>query len=295
MSGPEAATYLQGQCSQDVLGLRDGEAAEALLLAPDGHLDALVRVLRLGEEEFVLDVDGGFGNAVIERLTRFKLRTRADIEALGWKCLALRGPHVGAASATGGIAGALTVDWPGWSGVDLVGPDPASGAPGGLRPCGSTAWQARRIEVGVPEMGTELDAKTIAAEADLVARTVSFTKGCYTGQELVARLDARGNRVPRRLRGLVVDAAAGSTPPLRPEHLVGTLLQDPGSGKSVGRITSAAWSPTLRGAVALAYVHRSVAVPGELSVVGADSEAEPAGTAVLARAEVRELPLVGAS
>ena len=140
-------------------------------------------------------------------------------------------------------------------------------------------------------MGSELDAKTIAAEADLVARTVSFTKGCYTGQELVARLDARGNRVPRRLRGLVLDAAAaGSTPPLRSEQLVGALLEDPGSGKSVGRITSAAWSPTLGGLVALAYVHRSVDVPGKVSVVGVGSEAEPAGTAVLAHAEARELP-----
>ncbi len=320
VSGPESATYLQGQCSQDVAALRDGEAAESLLLAPDGHLDALVRVLRLGDEEFVVDVDGGFGDAVVERLSRFKLRTRATIEALDWTCLALRGPgvdgvrvnggRVDVASPATGTAAALPVDWPGWSGVDLVGPDPAPGAAEGLRSCGPTAWQARRIEVGLPEMGTELDAKTIPAEADLVARAVSFTKGCYTGQELVARLDARGNRVPRRLRGLVLDVAARPTPPLGTEPLVGAMLQDPGNGKSVGRITSAAWSPALGRPVALAYVHRSVEVPGQVSVVGGGSvvelpdpsdlaeqapEPEPGQVPVIGRAEVRELPLVGES
>ena len=61
-----------------------------------------------------------------------------------------------------------------------------------------------RVEAGIPVMGAELDERTIAAEADLLDRAVSFTKGCYTGQELVARLDARGNRVARHLRGLVV-------------------------------------------------------------------------------------------
>ena len=109
--------------------------------------------------------------------------------------------------------------WPGWSGVDLLGPAPA-GRPGARQlaarrvPCGADPrpWEAARIEAGVPLGGREVTGSTIAAEAGLVDRTVSFTKGCFTGQELVARLDARGSNVARRLCGVVV--AGGARPPV---------------------------------------------------------------------------------
>ncbi len=93
-------------------------------------------------------------------------------------------------------------------------------------------------------MGAELDERTIAAEADLLDRSVSFTKGCYTGQELVARLDARGNRVARHLRGLVGGRSAPAGADRR------ELGRPRGSeivveGKVVGTVTSSAWSPAL--------------------------------------------------
>ena len=75
--------------------------------------------------------------------------------------------------------------------------------------CGPEAWEAARIEAGMPVNGRELAEGTIAAEVGLVERTVSFTKGCFTGQELVARLDARGSKVARRLCGVVFDGPAG--------------------------------------------------------------------------------------
>ncbi len=99
-------------------------------------------------------------------------------------------------------------------------------------------------------MGAELDERTIAAEADLLERCVSFTKGCYTGQELVARLDARGNKVARRLRAVVVDPDQGEGWALRPGATVSV------ADKAVGRLTSVAWSPRLGTAVALSYLHR---------------------------------------
>ena len=274
-SGPEAESYLQGQLSQDVLAMAPGESRDALLLEPDGKLTALVRVTRLGDGGYVLDVDAGFGDAVEARLRRFRLRTKVDLAPAAWQCVALRGPL--AAAATGAAPGdplVVAFDWNGVTGVDLLGPVAGTAELPGARWCGPGAWEALRVEAGIPAMGLELDGRTIAAEADLVARTVSFTKGCYTGQELVARLDARGNRVARHLRGLVA-AAAGSL-------AAGTELFDPASGKPVGRCTSAAWSPGLDRPVGLAYVHRSVTVPGEVAAGGADGE----------RLAVRPLPLV---
>ena len=109
------------------------------------------------------------------------------------------------------------------------------------------AYEAVRIEAGVPAMGAELTERTIPAETGIVDRTVSFTKGCYTGQELVARIDSRGGHVPRHLRGVVLSAPAP----------VGATVEI--DGKNVGALTSVARRPA--GAVALAYVGRDVAPP----------------------------------
>lgn len=275
VAGPEAEAYLQGQVSQDVAGMAVGEGRDALLLEPDGKLCALVRVTRTGDERFVLDVDAGFGEAVAARLGRFRLRTKADIEPVSWPCVALRGPATPVPATPGGGEGpwVLPVAVDGMAGVDLLGPGAEELVPPGARWCGDAAWEPARIEAGVPLMGRELDSRTIAAEAGLVARTVDFTKGCYTGQELVARLDARGNRVARHLRGLLA-AGDGALE-------AGDELVDAATGKPVGRCTSAAWSPRLERPIGLGYVHRSVAVPGVLVIGG------PGGGDV----EVRALPL----
>ena len=213
MRGPDAESYLQGQLSQDVAALAVGASADSLLLEPDGKLTALLRVTRTDGQGFVLDVDGGYGDAVAARLRRFLLRSKVEIEPLDWRCLSLRG--AGVAEAAAGLLTvlaergvlALPFEWNGWTGVDLLGPDdvvlgPAD-RPARGRACavGAEAVEACRIVSGVPAMGAELTAKTIPAEAGVVERTVSFTKGCYTGQELVARIDARGSNVPRRLVG----------------------------------------------------------------------------------------------
>ena len=124
--------------------------------------------------------------------------------------------------------------------------------------------------------GREVTESTIAAEVGLVERTVSFTKGCFTGQELVARLDARGSKVARRLRGLVV--ADGARPPS------GAAVWTADGEHEVGSVTSAAWSAHRGATVALATLHRRV---------------EPLdfvtwrGDGVEAVAEVRDLPLTG--
>jgi folate-binding Fe-S cluster repair protein YgfZ len=189
--GPDAEAYLQGQLSQDLGPLAVGASADTLLLEPDGKLTALLRVTRTDGQGFVLDVDGGFGATVEARLRRFLLRSKVEIEALDWRCLSLRGPAVPEVAA--GLLSALTehgvlalpFDWNGWTGVDLLGPgDVVLGTdelPAGLVRCGADAVEACRIVAGVPAMGAELTAKTIPAEAGVVERTASFSKGCYTG------------------------------------------------------------------------------------------------------------------
>lgn len=271
VSGPEATSYLQGQLSQDVAPIEVGGSAPALLLQPDGKLSALLRVTRTAEDAYALDTDAGFGEHVAARLTRFRLRTKIEIEQLQWPCVALRGASVRAALCRAEPPFELGVDWNGMRGMDLLGPGAREAVPTDARWCGEEAWEALRVEAGIPKMGAELDERTIAAEAHLVERTVSFTKGCYTGQELVARLDARGSRVPRRLCGLVVaDGAPLDRSPDGIGALVGSPVHAPGGEEPVGRVTSAAWCPGIgaRGAVgALCYLHRRVEVPGAVEVV----------------------------
>lgn len=272
--GPDAVSWLQGQLSQDVAALAVGAAADSFLLQPQGKVDALLRVTRTAHEEMVIDVDTGYGEAVAARLGRFKIRVKAEVEPLAWRCLALRGPKAKDVDLDAGAGFIVTADWPGLPGVDLLGPEVSM--PAGVHECGPEAWDVVRIEAGIPMMGSELTEKTIPAEAGVVERSVSFTKGCFTGQELVARIDSRGGNVPRRLRGVVLTGAA-SPPPPGAVVVVG--------GKEVGSLTSVAASPAGAGAgaVALAYVRREVEPP-------ADAEVTWEGGSCLARVDT--LPLV---
>jgi folate-binding protein YgfZ len=284
--GPDAEAYLQGQLSQDVAALAIGASADALLLEPDGKLTALVRITRTDGQGFVLDVDAGFGDAVAARLRRFMLRSKVDMERLEWRCLSMRGACVSEVAAglltvlaERGVL-ALPFDWNGWSGVDLLGPEDvvlaadAADLPAGVVACGAAAVEACRIVSGIPAMGAELTNKTIAAEAGIVERTVNFDKGCYTGQELVARIDSRGSNVAKRLIGVVAPPG-----PVGPEALaVGMTLHtgEPPDGdaaaqdKVVGTVTSAAWSSEMGGWVGLGYLHRSVQAPGPVRVRSGD-------------------------
>ena len=280
VSGPDAVEYLQGQCSQDVAMLAEGESADALLLSPQGKVDASIRVTRTAGDAFLIDTDAGFGEVAQARLLRFRLRVKVDIEPVPWVCLAIRGPESGSVPpASEPEVLRLPVEWPGLSGFDLIGPAPS--LPETVRPCGTGAWEAARIEAGVPVMGREVTENTIPAEASLVERSVSFTKGCFTGQELVARLDARGTKVARRLCGIVVND---------PERLppVGATVHTTDGEHQVGQLTSVAWSPGLRTTVALATLQRRVAPPSAV-LVRWDED----GRSVDVGAEAKPLPLVG--
>jgi folate-binding protein YgfZ len=257
--GPDAATYLQGQLSQDLLA-PGATGVWSWVLSPQGKVDALVRVTRLSDDDWLIDTDQGWGDALVDRLNRFKLRTKVEVEQQAWKVLGHR--HTG---YFGYGPDVIVFDWGHLHGYDEIGEDPRP--PDDVPLMSTDDYEAERIVAGFPKMGAELTSKTIPAETGLIDRTVSFTKGCYTGQELVARIDSRGSNVPRRLRGLTFPDAVDA----------GTDLLDT-EGNSVGVVSSMGHSIE-RGWVGLGYLRRGVDVPGTVQAGSGGPEVE-----------VRELP-----
>lgn len=243
VAGPDAASYLQSQVSNDLRGVAVGASVWAFLLQPTGKIDVLVRIWRRADDVFVLDTDAGFGEVMIARLNRFKIRVKAEITPLDWRCIAVRRAAAagdGAASADDAGADGQVVAWGG--GADLLGPDVV--APAGVDPGSAADLLAARIEAGWPALGAEIVVgQTIPGETGITGAAVSFTKGCYPGQELVERMDSRDASAPRLVQ--VVDVAVGTA--------VGDpLLRD---GAVIGTVTSVA------GTRALALVKRSALTP----------------------------------
>ena len=221
VAGPDSSTYLQSQLTQELRPLQVGDSTGSFVLQPTGKVEVLLRVWRTGDEVFVLDTDAGFGEALIARLNRFKIRVKVDIAPLAWRCLAIRddsehdGEHDGAGNEPDDIrpndprpgvrpAGAV-VAW--GSGYDLLGPAPEP--PAGADAGDADRLRAARVAAVWPSMGSEIvPGETIPAETGVVPAAVSFTKGCYPGQELVERMDSRGAAAPRLLRR--VDVAPGT-------------------------------------------------------------------------------------
>ena len=255
VAGPDAEDFLQGQLSQDVAALAEGQSAWSLILQPQGRIDAFVRVTRQAADRFVLDTDGPL-DQVVTRLRRFMLRTDVEIEPLDWQCIAVRGPGAADAAVSGEIVAPVPT-----GGIDVLGPSPQ--VPGDVPTVGPEALEAHRIRAGFPRMGIDIDDRTIPAEAEVVPFTVSFTKGCFTGQELVARMDSRGGKAPRYLRLLVAEgraALSGGDP-------IASV-----DGDDIGTVTSAAWDAITGTTVALGYIKRAVEMPAEVQV--ADSRVQ---------------------
>ena len=249
VSGPDARSYLQSQLSQDLSAATVATSMWSFLLQPTGKVSALVRVTFVGEDDVLLDVDRGSGPDVVARLERFRIRVKADIETLDWRAVAVRGD----APDPSPVAGVVVV--PAWWGrewgYDLLGADPPP--PVGVPEAEAARLEAARIEAGWPAMGAEITAQTIPGELGaVVVAAVSFTKGCYPGQELVERMDSRGASAPRQLRRLA--SADGSS--------LATGATVTVDGRDVGRVTSAA------GSVALALVGRAVELGATATVDG---------------------------
>ncbi|MGI8711948.1 MAG: YgfZ/GcvT domain-containing protein [Solirubrobacteraceae bacterium] len=274
LAGGGAKEFLQGQVSNDVEALTPGTGCYATFLTPKGKMLGDVRILD-AEAELLLDTERVALQELFNLIRRFSVgydvqlhkRTvqRGLLSLLGPGAEAVSGAHdLGPAEhahVTGEIDGIVVRTVRTDLGVDLIceagDADTLAGAlhHRGAEPVSAVAADCIRIELGRPRYGIDLDETVIPQEADLNARAVSFTKGCYVGQETVARLFYRG-KPNRRLLGLRLaePAATGA------EIIFGD--------RAVGRLGSVAESPSL-GAIALALVRRE-APPGSHVSVGAD-------------------------
>ena len=210
--------------SNDVESLRSGEACAALLLTAKARLIAPLVVLRRGDDDFLLLTEPGLGEVVRGHLTRMRLRAQCEIELEQHDSVLVFGAGTGFAS-----------DWPG----------AREALDAGLRQTLSEEeLELRRIESGVPRWERELDDRILPAEAGLDRTHISFSKGCYPGQEPIARLHFRGH--PNRgLRVVELDEVPEYDAPLLHEE------------REVGRVTSAARRAD-GSVVALAYVRTEV-------------------------------------
>jgi folate-binding protein YgfZ len=274
VSGAEAGDYLQGQLTNDVEALEAGDGLYAALLDRKGHMQGDLRVLRPGAEpDLWLDTEPEAIEAVRRHLQTYKIGRDVEVADVGGEraILSLIGPRAveiaGSAALPENaceavtIAGAPCLAVGTAAGVDVFAPaserdrvgDALLGA--GAVEVSPAAAEIVRIETGRPRFGAEMGTATMPAEAGIVERAVSFTKGCYIGQETVARLHYKG-RPNRHLRGLRLSALAPAGAPLRLDE------------KEVGTLGSAAISPAF-GAIGLAILRRE-AEPGATVAVGED-------------------------
>src|SRR5256885_2892685 len=263
LTGTDAKAFLAGQVTNDVEALEPGRGMYAALLTPKGKMRADLRVLDLGDELW-LDTERAALQTLFDALRRGTIGHAAELHkrTLQQTLFSLLGPRArevaGADAAALGTAehdnarsplGVLvTTDL----GIDVVcAAEEADRVRQALERAGAvavpeSAAEVRRVETGRPRYGHELDESVIPQEAGLNERAVSFTKGCYVGQETVARLHYRG-KPNRRLRGLRLSGPAVPDAPLRLGE------------REVGRLGTAVRSPRF-GDIALALVRREAAV-----------------------------------
>jgi tRNA-modifying protein YgfZ len=233
VTGPASADFLERMLSNEVVSLEPGEARPALLLTPKSRIVAPLRVVREGPDTFLLITESSLAETVAQNLLRARFAARCEIEVKPYRGYL----HLGAAQ------GIRNEDY----GVEAV----ESWDEEELEAASADELEPLRIQAGTPVWGRELDEAILPAEAGLDETHVSFTKGCYPGQEPIARLHYRG-RPNRRLRVLeVVDAKPGDE-----------IVHE---GKTVGRVTSAVPGR------ALGYVRREVLDEAVLEIDGAEA------------------------
>lgn len=245
VSGTDAGDYLQTQLTQDVLSLDIGASAWSFLLEPKSGIVALFRVTRSAVDVYVLDIDQGWGDVVRQRIDEFLFRMDISFEQALWPGVAWRG-----GMPAGDLDAPIVTQtpWHGVEGLDVVGPDVA--VPRDAERLDAQGLETLRIESGWPAMGLDLDTKITPAATGLVEQTVGFEKGCYTGQEFVARVHYRGSLPPRRL--VRITFAEDESVSIGDEIVVDS--QDSGSVTSVGQ------------GVALGYLKRGIETPAHALV-----------------------------
>jgi folate-binding protein YgfZ len=270
--GPEAAEYLQGQLTNDIERLAPAEGCYAALLDRKGHLEADMRVLRLDSGDVWLDLEPGPAGNAIKHLRMYSIGRDVEVvdETEGWSILSVIGPRAAELSGfddPGPEHAQRLREWDAVEvlavatdvGVDLiVRSEQASRLrelleSAGIPAVSEAAAEIVRVESGRPRFGLDIGPEHMPAEAGIVERAVDFEKGCYIGQEPVARLHYRG-KPNRTLRGLRLSAPAS---PGEPVHA---------GDRELGHVGTVSLSPAL-GPIALAVLRRE-AEAGDTVAVG---------------------------
>jgi len=277
--GADTAEYLQGQLTNDVEALEPATGCYSALLDRKGHMQADMRVLRLGTGELWLDTEAEAAPAVERHLRMYGVGREVEVEDVAgeWSILSVIGPGAAEAAGTSPLAPehaqrryqrdgieilAVATDL----GLDLVVRSGHSRellellGRSGAAEVAEAAAEILRVESGRPRFGREMTTATIPQEAGIDDRAVSFTKGCYIGQETVARLHYRG-KPNRHLRGLRLDSPVGDGEAI--------ALGE----REVGTIGTAVLSPAL-GPIALAVIRREAKPEARVAVGDGGASAE---------------------
>ncbi|TDD74519.1 YgfZ/GcvT domain-containing protein [Actinomadura rubrisoli] len=252
VSGPDRLSWLHSLLSQRLDGLRPFEPTEALLLSPNGHIEHDLFLVDDGEAVWA-HVEPGTAPGLVGFLDRMRFMLRVEVADASGEFALITGPPGGGGAGGGGLA------WPDASGTETRIVPRSEGFPDGLRPAGLWAYEALRIAAYRPRFGIDTDHRTIPHEVGLIETAVHLSKGCYRGQETVARVHNLG-RPPRRLVFLHLDGSVDRLP------AQGDPVEIPG-GRAVGTVGSSARHHEL-GPIALALVKRNVPVDAELLAGG---------------------------
>jgi folate-binding protein YgfZ len=295
VSGADRASFLQGLLTNDIAALKPGQGCYTAYLTPQGRMIADLHVYELGDV-ILLTMDGDTKEKILSKLDQLIFSEDVQLgDVTGtFAQIALIGPDAAAALSAllaGTTAEALAalqehgnlravldgepaivarIDDAGEGGYDVF-VDRAKAAwfvsataDAGAVPLDPATAEAIRLEAGVPLFHRDMDEETIPLEAGIESRAISFTKGCYVGQEVVIRVLHRGHgRVVRKLVGLLID---GNQAPA-----AGTVVR--GGDRDIGHVTSSTVSPARQRPIALAYVHRDFLAPGTIVTIdGANAE-----------------------
>ena len=256
VAGPDTLKFLHAILSQDVITMSDGETRWSFLLQPQGKLVAHFRVHRVSAERVVLDTDEAMGETLYVAMRRYLIRTKSTL-TLAEGTAVLRffdstySSDIGRAVPGHPLLGGVDV-------FDAELPDLA---------VATAIAEAHRVILGLPAHGSELDESTIPNSTGLLGPAVSFTKGCYVGQELVERIDSRSGAAPTRLVRFEVELSTSPMPvPTQMPIRLGN------AGKVLGTVTSIATNPVTQRSYGLGYVGRSVERGELLGVVPTNQE-----------------------
>jgi folate-binding protein YgfZ len=281
LTGADRARFLHGQVTNDVKSLRAGSGCYAALVTAKGKMQSDLNIYCF-QDELLLDFEPGLAGMVTQRLEKYIVADDVQVVDVGphYGLLSVQGPYavtvvretglcnetpanpfsfVKVAGATLGEIHLMNQPRLGSAGFDLFVPTASLGAvadkliaaaqSAGGRTCGWQAFEAARIEAGIPRYGADMDETNIPIECGIEERAVSYSKGCYLGQEVINRIHSFGH-VTKTLRGLRLAADLNALP-VKGDKLLHT-------GKEVGYITSALASPVLKMNVALGYVRKEV-------------------------------------